>query len=110
MTYESKDLGNGFFVLYHPMVPYGATVQQLYGSNPDFIYWCFYIAAGGTDRRHCIDPLKHEIEVSVFVPFVQEWYPLNQIARVVPSRNPVRIRYCVEGLYVTKETSFYSLN
>ena len=95
MTYESKDLGNGMFVLYHPMVPNGATVQQLYGSNPNYIYWCLYVAHGRSDRRHCIDPVQTGIKVSVFMPFLQEWHPMTRISLVVLSCNPVQFRFHV---------------
>lgn len=110
MTYEVKDLGNEMFVLYHPMVPNGSTMQHLYGSNPDNIYWCLYVARGGTERRHCIGYVQNGIDVSVFVPFLNEWRSMGEISLLVPSRMSVRFGFRVNGVYVTREVSFFSTN
>lgn len=109
-NYLFKDLGNGLFVLYHPMLPNSTTVEQLYGTNLDHIYWCLYVARGGTERRHCIDPVQNRIEVSVFVPFMHEWHSMTRTSLLVPSRTPVRFEFYVNGVHVTKEVSFFAPN
>ncbi|KAF5353166.1 hypothetical protein D9757_012646 [Collybiopsis confluens] len=49
-----QDLGQGWFLLYHPMVPIGGTIE-MYGGREELYSWCLYVARGQPDSKHCID-------------------------------------------------------